>query len=153
MAQLIKSLSELEIVVASLKERQEKIVFTNGCFDLLHQGHIYLLQEAKQLGTILILGINTDASVKKLKGANRPIDNLETRINKLSNLNLIDYIISFNEETPLKLIEIIKPNVLVKGGDYIKEQIVGFNLADETIVLSLFGDFSTTNQIKQSLNK
>ncbi len=104
---------------------QKKIVFTNGCFDILHKGHLHYLAEAKTLGDILIIGLNTDNSVKKLKGKHRPIQQENDRALLLASLSFVDAIIFFNEETPLQLIQQIMPQVLVKGGDYTLEKIVG----------------------------
>ena len=103
----------------------KKIVFTNGCFDILHPGHIHILDQAKSYGDILIVGLNSDNSIKRLKGPSRPKVSQEDRLKILSSIKFVDYVVIFEEETPLKLIEKIKPNVLVKGGDYILEDIVG----------------------------
>lgn len=103
----------------------EKIVFTNGCFDLLHMGHIDYLCKAADLGDRLVIGVNTDASVRKLKGASRPIIHQDTRLIKLAALAFVDAVILFDEETPLELISVLKPHVLAKGGDYTTETIVG----------------------------
>jgi rfaE bifunctional protein nucleotidyltransferase chain/domain len=105
--------------------REEKIVFTNGCFDLLHSGHLQYLAQAKNLGTKLIIGLNSDASTKRLKGEHRPINDEKSRSLMLASLVFIDAIIIFEEDTPLELIQKIQPDVLVKGGDYAIEQIVG----------------------------
>src|SRR4051812_35573115 len=104
-------------------DRNNKIIFTNGCFDLLHQGHLHLLREAKKSGGLLIVGVNDDASVKRLKGESRPVESLKTRMQKLAALPEVDYIISFSQDTPMQLIEAIKPDVLIKGGDYKEEDI------------------------------
>ena len=104
---------------------KEKIVFTNGCFDILHPGHIHILDQAKSYGDILIVGLNSDNSIKRLKGPSRPKVSQKDRLKILSSIKFVDYVVLFEEETPLKLIEKIKPNVLVKGGDYILEDIIG----------------------------
>ena len=129
----------LEKIVTNYRATNKKIVFTNGCFDLLHIGHITYLEEAKKLGDILIVGINTDESVKKLKGPARPIQNENDRCEILAALKAVDHTILFSEETPLNLIMKIKPAVLVKGGDWKPEQIVGsdFVLANGGSVKSL----------------
>ena len=106
----------------------KKVVFTNGCFDILHSGHVLYLEEARSLGDILILGLNSDVSVKKLKGNDRPINNQIDRAIVLAGLASIDYIIIFAEETPLKLIETIVPDVLVKGGDWAIKDIIGSDI-------------------------
>ena len=104
---------------------KEKIVFTNGCFDILHPGHIHILDQAKSYGDMLIVGLNSDNSIKSLKGPSRPKVSQNDRLKILSSIKFVDYVVLFEEETPLKLIEKIKPNFLVKGGDYILEDIVG----------------------------
>jgi len=147
MSILIKSLDELKTLVAQLRERKQTIVFTNGCFDLLHEGHLYLLDKAKESGDILILGINSDISVKQLKGNTRPIQNLEKRIDNLFQLRQLDFIIVFDELTPVRLIEIVQPDVLVKGGDYIVENIAGHQIAKQTVIIPLLEGFSTTKQV------
>lgn len=138
------------------RTENKKIVFTNGCFDLLHIGHITYLEEAKKLGQILIVGINTDNSVKKLKGPTRPIQNEYDRSEILAALKAVDHCILFSEETPLNLIQIIKPNVLVKGGDWKINQIVGsdFVLSYGGTVQSLqfINGKSTTALIEKSKN-
>jgi D-beta-D-heptose 7-phosphate kinase/D-beta-D-heptose 1-phosphate adenosyltransferase len=121
----VKKLKELLREVKKLKESGSKIVFTNGCFDLLHVGHLRVFREAKKRGDILIVGVNSDASVKKLKGPNRPLVPEKERAELLANLELIDYVVIFTEETPENLIRAIQPDVLVKGADYKLRQIVG----------------------------
>ena len=104
---------------------KEKIVFTNGCFDILHPGHIHILDQAKSYGDMLIVGLNSDNSIKRLKGPSSPKVSQNDRLKILSSIKFVDYVVLFEEETPLKLIEKIKPNFLVKGGDYILDDIVG----------------------------
>lgn len=116
-AALLRELSQLR--------NKKKVVFTNGCFDLLHVGHIRYLQEAKSLGDILVLGLNSDMSVRNLKGESRPIQNELDRGEILAALACVDYVIVFSEETPLRLIEAVRPDILVKGGDWPIERIVG----------------------------
>lgn len=106
--------------------RENKIVFTNGCFDLLHRGHIYYLSRARERGDLLVVGLNSDSSVTKLKGPGRPVNNTEARAEVLGALAFVDYIIVFEDETPLDLIVALKPDLLVKGGDYKVEDIVGY---------------------------
>lgn len=108
-----------------LIEQNSILVFTNGCFDLVHRGHIEYLNQSKKVGDILIIGLNTDDSVTRLKGKDRPILPLEDRAYILDNLKPVDFVIPFDEDTPIKLIESISPNILVKGGDYAIENIVG----------------------------
>lgn len=144
-------ISELEKIVKILKDNGKKIVMTNGCFDILHYGHLKLLNNAKKLGDILIVALNTDQSVKMNKGENRPINCLDDRINQISELSCVDLVSSFCEKTPHEIIRMIKPNILVKGGDYKIEDIVGREFANETIVLNYESGFSTTNIIDKSV--
>ena len=117
--------SDLDITVDRYKAEGKKIVFTNGCFDLLHIGHVRYLQQAKSLADILIVGINTDRSIRKLKGPDRPIQNENDRAEILASLKSVNHTILFDEETPLNLIRKIKPHYLVKGGDWKISEIVG----------------------------
>lgn len=119
-------LKEKDLLTALESERsQKKIVFTNGCFDILHIGHVRYLQEARSLGDCLVVGLNSDASVKRLKGESRPVQCEEDRGEVLAALECVDYVVLFSEDTPQKLIEAVKPNVLVKGGDWPVDKIVG----------------------------
>lgn len=108
-----------------VRNENHNVVFTNGCFDVLHRGHITYLSKARDLGDCLVVGLNSDASVKRLKGENRPINNENDRALVLAALSFVDHIILFEEDTPKELIEQVKPNILVKGGDYAIENIVG----------------------------
>lgn len=148
---IINNIQELQKKL--FQNRNKKVVFTNGCFDIIHAGHVKYLKEAKTKGDILIIGINSDSSIKKLKGPKRPINSLENRQIVLDALKPVDYVIPFNEETPYNLIKQIIPDVLVKGGDWSINQIVGADivLANQGKVLSLsFKEgFSTTNIIKK----
>jgi D-beta-D-heptose 7-phosphate kinase/D-beta-D-heptose 1-phosphate adenosyltransferase len=115
-------------IVTAIKSEQlkgKKIVFTNGCFDILHRGHVTYLNQARDLGDLLIVGINSDESVKRLKGPERPVNMLEDRAYVLSALKSVDYVIPFEEDTPLNLINLIMPDILVKGGDYTIDRIIG----------------------------
>lgn len=116
---------KLKSVIAKLQSKKKKVVFTNGCYDILHAGHISLLEDAKACGDILIVALNSDASVKKLKGPTRPVNTLKDRIKVIAALGCVDYVTFFGEQTPQKLIERLNPNVLVKGGDWKPAQIVG----------------------------
>lgn len=109
----------------------KRMVFTNGCFDLLHQGHLQSLTAARDMGDILIIGLNTDASVKRLKGQSRPIQDEHTRAMVLAALECVDAVVLFDEDTPQQLIEAVTPNILVKGGDYKAEEVVGYNHVTE----------------------
>ena len=128
---------------------EERVVFTNGVFDILHKGHFELLKHAKTLGTKLIVGINSDASVKRLKGETRPINNQMKRISQLEILPWVDQVVVFDEDTPYELIKKIKPHVIVKGGDYTVETVVGHDLADVHLVPTVEG-YSTTGIIEAS---
>jgi len=114
----VKSVKEMKSLIKKLKAEKKKIVFTNGCFDILHVGHVKLLNKAKSFGDVLILGLNTDKAIKKLKGPSRPINNQEERAEVLANLNAVDFVVFFGEDTPVKIISELKPNIHIKGGDY-----------------------------------
>tara|TARA_B100000787_G_scaffold140237_1_gene109209 strand:+ start:1007 stop:1483 length:477 start_codon:yes stop_codon:yes gene_type:complete len=137
-----------------LKKNGLRIGFTNGCFDLLHQGHLYSISEAKKKCDYLIIGLNSDISVAKLKGSNRPIDEQAYRVLKLSKLNDVDAIIIFHDETPLRLIKDINPDILFKGIDYKDREIVGSKFVKENggkvELLDFLDGFSTSNLIKNS---
>ena len=141
-------------LIINYKKSGLSIVFTNGCFDLLHAGHLDLLKKSSEFGDKLIVGINSDASVKKLKGSGRPIDSESIRANKLLDKDFVDDIVIFNELTPKKLIAKIIPDVLVKGGDYKKEDIVGYkhviNNGGVVRIVPLVPGFSTTLIINKS---
>ncbi len=145
------TLKNLSGLVSDLKLKKLDIVFTNGCFDIIHPGHIHILQEAKSHGDILIVGLNSDRSVKNLKGKSRPINMESDRIKILSYIKHVDYVIVFNEDTPKELIELIEPNFLVKGGDYNKSEIVGADLVEKNkgsvIIIDLLGGYSTSSII------
>jgi D-beta-D-heptose 7-phosphate kinase/D-beta-D-heptose 1-phosphate adenosyltransferase len=141
-------------IIDDIKSKNKKIVMTNGCFDILHPGHIHLLKNAKKLGDILVVAINSDESVKILKGNSRPINDLKTRIKNLETLNVVDYVISFSAETPKKIIENISPDTLVKGGDYNINDIVGAEFVrsygGKVKTIKILEGFSTTNTINQN---
>ncbi len=128
---MLLSRDTISRVALELKLHSKKIVFTNGCFDVIHSGHIHYLTEAKKLGDVLIIGLNTDDSVRRLKGNNRPINNQHDRAIVLDALKPVDVVVLFDEETPLELIKIINPDVLVKGADYKIEEIVGADFVQQ----------------------
>ena len=130
------------------KNTGKTIVFTNGCFDILHRGHVTYLNQAKQQGDILILGLNSDASVKRLKGDNRPINPVEIRKKQLEILSWVDEVIVFSEDTPYNLIKSLKPTLIVKGGDYKVNEVVGHDLTSVYIVPTV-EDFSTTSILEK----
>lgn len=140
-------------LIQKLKTEGKSIIFTNGCFDILHSGHIDYLKKTKELGNILIIGINSDESVKKIKQQNRPINKLLDRMIVLNSIKYVDYVVPFNEETPENLIKIIKPDVLSKGGDWNKKDVVGSafvkSYGGRTVIIPYIKGKSTTNTIKR----
>ena len=151
-----KIFTALEIVqkVAQLRLLSKKIVFTNGVFDILHQGHIYSLSEAAKEADFLVVGLNADASVKRLKGESRPVNNQEARAMLLASLIMVDAVVIFEEDTPLELIKAILPDVLVKGGDYTVEQIAGAKEVIENkgrvVINPILDGYSTTAIIEKT---
>lgn len=145
----IKTFDEIKTLASKLHSQGKKIVFTNGCFDILHVGHVKYLEVAKSYGDVLILGLNADSSVKKLKGPTRPINTQDDRAYILASLESVDYVVIFEEETPYELIKLIKPRVLVKGGDYEGKEVVGQDIADELKLVQFVDGKSTTNTIKR----
>jgi D-beta-D-heptose 7-phosphate kinase/D-beta-D-heptose 1-phosphate adenosyltransferase len=138
----INSLDEMK------KARNYKLVFTNGCFDLLHAGHLNTLRFAKSLGDKLVVAVNSDDSVARLKSG-RPIVNLENRMKMLASLDMVDYVVSFDEDTPHNLITQINPDIVVKGGDYREEDVVGYGLGPQVVLAPLIDGFSTTNIVEK----
>lgn len=138
--------------LSKIERKNNTIVFTNGCFDLLHEGHLHLLKEAKKIGTILLVAVNEDASVQRLKGNARPIESLEIRMQKLAEISEVDYIISFSEDTPFLLIKTIQPNILVKGGDYKMKEVVGREFVQQVVLIPLLAGYSTTKLIERKHN-
>ena len=149
----IYSLSDLKIQSDKWKENGEKIVFTNGCFDLVHRGHIEVLANTADLGDRLIIGLNSDSSIKDLKGENRPIIDETSRAILLASLQFVDAIVFFSYETPLNLIENLIPDILAKGGDYTIYDIVGHEIViqngGEVVTVPLTDGFSTTNIVEK----
>lgn len=150
----ISGRAELSEKLRPLKNAGKKIVFTNGCFDILHPGHVDYLCQARDLGDFLVLGLNTDVSVKKLnKAPNRPINDEHARAAVLAGLACIDAIVLFDEETPYQLIDFVKPDVLVKGDDYVAEKIVGYDIVTKNggrvVTIPFLKGYSTTAVIKK----
>ena len=143
----IKTLDQISSIVDELKNKDRKIIFTNGCFDILHIGHIKYLEKAKSFGDVLILGLNSDKSIRRLKGENRPINTQADRAYILASLEVVDYLVIFNEDTPFKLISLIKPDVLVKGSDYEGKEVIGQEIAKELKLVKFIDGRSTTNII------
>lgn len=139
----------LQNTLARWRFMGRKIVFTNGCFDLLHPGHIDYLSRARDLGDVLVIGLNSDASVHRIKGPTRPILDENSRALILASLSFTDAIILFDEDTPIELIRTVKPDILVKGGDYVAENVVGYDIVSQNggqvIILPFLEGFSTTS--------
>ena len=144
---------EAENTLSLWRFKDDKIVFTNGCFDILHRGHIEYLAKAASLGTKLVIGLNTDASVKRLKGDSRPINDETARALLLASLVFVDKVILFDTDTPRDLIDFVQPDVLVKGGDYKPEEIVGYDIVKakggEIVTLDFVEGYSTTSLIEK----
>lgn len=150
---MLKTLEELLSILQEERKKGKKIVFTNGCFDIIHAGHVDYLERAKKLGDILVVGLNSDNSVKRIKGKKRPINPQEQRAKVLSSLKPVDYVVIFEEDTPEKLIKAIKPDVLVKGGDWPIEKIVGKEFVEsyggKVLTIPFTYNVSTTEIIKK----
>lgn len=157
MKKKVKEKEDLCEILKRLKAEGKRIVFTNGCFDLLHIGHLRYLDKAKTLGDILVVGVNSDASAQGLKGPGRPVLPLEERMELLSGLECVDYVVSFDESAPLKLITVLKPHLLVKGGDWSTETIVGKevveSLGGEVVALPFIEGNSTSHLIETILER
>lgn len=150
---MILKLHEFTDIRNKIKSVGKKLVFTNGCFDIIHRGHISYLNEAKKLGDYLIIGVNSDSSVRGLKGEGRPVNNENDRAFVLDNLKPVDFVVIFNEETPYNVIKEILPDFLVKGGDWKEDQIVGSDVVKssggQVISLKYIDNYSTTNILKK----
>lgn len=152
----IYSLEQLKKKVIREKQNEKRIVFTNGCFDILHRGHVDYLRKSKQLGDVLIIGLNSDDSVRRLKGPSRPINNESDRAYVLEALEFVDYITIFTDDTPLHLILELKPDLYTKGGDYNLDNVIGPNLGagiienygGQVVLLDTVNEYSTTTIIK-----
>jgi D-beta-D-heptose 7-phosphate kinase / D-beta-D-heptose 1-phosphate adenosyltransferase len=142
-ASKIKTLKDLSRIREGLRKQGKTVVFTNGCFDIIHRGHIQCLRKAKSFGDVLIVGLNSDSSVREIKGEKRPIVSQNDRAEILASLEMVDYVSIFKETTPLKMICGLVPDVLVKGGDYTRENIVGNDM-----VLSRGGKVKTVKQVQ-----
>jgi rfaE bifunctional protein nucleotidyltransferase chain/domain len=147
----VKSLDELETLTAAARTNGKIVVFTNGCFDLLHRGHIYLLREAKALGDLLVVAINSDQSVKANKGPTRPILAETDRLELIASMEMVDYVVLFDEPDPYNIISILRPHILVKGGDWSAEEVIGGDLVQgnggKVVVVPYLKGFSTTEII------
>lgn len=153
----IKSLSQLKKIIHNLKKNSKKIVFTNGCFDLLHRGHVLYLEKAKKMGDILVVGLNSDSSLKKIKGKLRPITREKDRAEILAALECVDYVLIFSEKTPYKVIAAIKPDIIVKGADWNLKNIVGAKLVHsyggQVIRVPFLKGYSTTTIIDKIVKR
>jgi len=149
----IKEREDLQGIVDGLKQEGKRICFTNGCFDIIHQGHVLYLEQARQKGDCLIVGVNTDSSVREIKGENKPIVPLEGRMAVLAALESVDYVVPFDEPDPLALISSLRPHVLVKGGDWEEEEVVGRELVEQTILIPYIEGASTSGIIKTILQR
>ena len=148
----IKSRTEIKLIREQLKQQNKKVVFTNGCFDLIHSGHVDYLVKAKEMGDVLILALNSDLSIRSIKGDKRPILKQDERAFIVSNLKPVDYVTFFNEDTPAEIISELVPDVLVKGADWAIEKIVGREIVEvnggEVKTINFVNDQSTSNIIK-----
>lgn len=145
----IKSFKEIKTIAIESREKNRKIVFTNGCFDIVHLGHIKYLEKAKNMGDVLIVGVNSDRSVTNLKGLGRPINSQNDRAYILAALEVVDFVVIFDEDTPLNLIHLIKPNILVKGSDYKNKEVVGEELVEELKLVDFIEGKSSTKVIEK----
>jgi len=149
----IRSLASLKKILANLQKKGKRIVFTNGCFDLLHFGHVNYLQKAKKKGNILVVAVNSDASIRRIKGRNRPIIDEKNRLSVVAALESVDFVVLFKEDTPLKVIRSLKPDILVKGADWDKKDIVGREFVSSyggrVLTIRLSKGYSTTEIINK----
>ena len=145
----IKSFGQIAAAVTKLKKSGKKIVFTNGCFDILHIGHIKIIERAKSFGDVLIIGLNSDSSVRKIKGPSRPVNRENDRAEILAALSAVDFVVKFPQPTPHELIKIIRPDILVKGSDWAGGEIVGREFAGAVRRVQLRKGYSTTRTIEK----
>lgn len=144
----VSKLGTYIVTAEDVKNTEKKLVFTNGCFDILHAGHISYLRQSRALGTELVVGINSDESVRKLKGTSRPINNQTDRKALLESLEFVDQVIVFDEATPYELIKKLQPDIITKGGDYTVDQVVGNDLVNQVVIIPFIDGYSTSNVIK-----
>ncbi len=145
----VLTLPALQRQLTSGRRAGQRIVFTNGCFNILHRGHATYLQAAHALGDVLIVGVNSDTSVRRLKGENRPVNNENDRAYLLASLVAVDYVTIFTEDTPHELLSQLRPDVLVKGGDYRIEEVIGREFAQEVRLIDFVNGYSTTRMIQK----
>ncbi|HEX6801565.1 MAG TPA: D-glycero-beta-D-manno-heptose 1-phosphate adenylyltransferase [Candidatus Binatia bacterium] len=153
----LKNLDELTALAAQARQNGKSVVFTNGCFDILHRGHVHVLRQAKAAGDLLIVALNSDRSVQEIKGAHRPVLPETDRVELIGAMEMVDYVIIFDEPDPYKLIAAIKPDVLAKGGDWSAEKIVGADVVEQAggriVVIPYLKGFSTSEIIERILNE
>ncbi|HSE87955.1 MAG TPA: D-glycero-beta-D-manno-heptose 1-phosphate adenylyltransferase [Candidatus Binatia bacterium] len=151
MSDKVKGLDDLKAIIASARTNGKIVVFTNGCFDLLHRGHVHLLRSAKALGDLLIVAINSDQSVKSIKGPTRPVRSETDRLELIASMEMVNYVLLFDEPDPYNLISVLRPNILVKGGDWPAEEVIGGDIVQENggkvVVIPYLKGFSTTEII------
>jgi rfaE bifunctional protein nucleotidyltransferase chain/domain len=149
----LKRLDELKSIISEARSGGKKVVFTNGCFDILHRGHVHLLRESKALGDLLIVALNTDSSVKAIKGSNRPLLPQVDRAELIGAMEMVDYVVLFDEADPYWVIEALRPDVLVKGGDWSPDKIIGSDIMQKTggkvVLVPYLKGFSTTEIIER----
>ena len=141
--------TELKKIVNSLQAEAKRIVFTNGCFDIIHIGHLDLFEKARAFGDILIVGLNTDSSVRRLKGQNRPVIPELDRARLLAALEVVDFVVLFDEDTPLEILQYLQPDVLVKGGDYKRHEVIGQDIVPDVKIVPFMEGKSTTSVIER----
>jgi rfaE bifunctional protein nucleotidyltransferase chain/domain len=155
-SKIIMDRTDLEFALAFWRFKDQKIVFTNGCFDIIHRGHVEYLAQAASQGDQLVIGLNTDASVKRLKGMTRPVQDESSRALILASFSFVSKVVLFDEDTPYELIKLVQPDILVKGGDYKPEEIVGYdivkNRGGEVVTINLVEGHSTTSIIDRINN-
>ncbi len=153
----IKSLSSLKKIINNLRRQRKALVFTNGCFDIVHRGHVEYLKKARAMGDVLIVGLNSDSSVKRLKGKGRPVNSQKDRCEVLAGFEFVDFVTIFNEDTPFNLINELRPDVLVKGADWKKSEIVGSDIVKsyggKVAVVKYIKGYSTTKLLKMIAKK
>ena len=152
----IQNIKNLKKIITRLKKRGKSVAFTNGCFDLLHYGHIKYLKAAKKTANVLIVALNSDDSVRKIKGKNRPLTKLRQRMEIIAGLEFVDYVTSFKESTPYRVIKILKPNILIKGGDWQFDKIVGKKFVESyggKVISAIYDKSVSTTKIIKGIAK
>jgi len=148
----VKTLTILKKIVKNLKSKNKRIVFTNGCFDIIHPGHIKILKDSKSKGDILIVGLNSDSSIRRIKGPGRPVMEEKARSKVLEAIGLVDFIVIFREDTPFKVIKELRPDYLVKGEDWKENRIIGREFVKKIFRIKFYPGYSTTGIIQKIRN-